>query len=323
MSASRRQDGFTLIELLVSMTLTVIVFGATLTILDVYMRQSTAATERFDAQDAARLGVDRIVRQLRNVSSPLAAPKLLERATPYDMVFQTIGTPSGGSGGNVGGVERVRYCIPQDSAAGSASQEELISQTQTWSSATAANDPWSSDPTVTIACPDPTFAQQPNGVVVARAIVNRYQRTTSYPAFSFNNGLDSNSVAATDLSQISTIQINLRVNPTPKLTGATTQIQSSAYLRNKQHVPVATFNFYSTGLGSIILNAGGSYSPDGEQLSYSWACTSSNCPAGTSLNGATDGLVPWSPGTGIYTVQLTVTDETGLSTNYSQSVTVS
>jgi len=317
MSALRRHDGFTLVELLVAMALSLVVFGATLTILDSYLRQSNAATKRLDAQDQARLAVDRIVRDLRNVSSPLTTPKLLERATPYDVVFQTIGTPSGA---NVSGIQRVRYCIPQDTSAGSASQEQLIAQTQTWTTSTADTNPWTSDPSQTIACPDLTFAGGYR--VLAQSITNRYQQTSSYPAFSFNNGLDGNSVTATDLPQISTIQVNLRVNPTPTLTGATTQIQSSAYLRNKQHAPVAQFTYTATGSGGVILNAGQSYSPDNEQLSYAWACTSSPCAAASSLSIASNGLVSWQPGAGTYIVALTVTDQTGVQSTTTQQVTV-
>jgi hypothetical protein len=126
------------------------------------------------------------------------------------------------------------------------------------------------------------------------------------------------------LPEISTIQLNLWVNPTPKVAGATTEIQSSAFLRNKEHAPVANFTYTDIGgdSGGVILNAGPSYSPDGQQLSFVWACTSSNCPANASLAGATDGLVPWQPGKGTYTVQLTVTDEDGLSTPTTGTVVV-
>jgi len=322
MSALRRQDGFTLVELLVAMVMSLIVFSATLTLLESYLRQSAAATKRLDAQDQARLAVDRIVRDLRNVSSPLTTPKLLERATPYDVVFQTIGTPSGA---NVSGIQRVRYCVPQDSSTGSASEEVLIAQTQTWTTPTPAANPWTSDPSQTIACPDLTFAPaagQPVYTVLAQSVMNRYQQTSAYPAFSYNNGLDGNSVAATDLPQVSTIQVNLRVNPTPSLSGATTQIQSSAYLRNKQHAPVAQFTYTATGSGGVILNAGQSYSPDNEQLSFAWACTSSPCPSAGTLAIASNGLVSWRPGAGTYTVALTVTDQTGVETTTTQQVTV-
>ena len=322
MTALRRQDGFTLVELLVAMVASLVVFGATLTILDSYMRQSADAAKRFDAQDQARLAVDRIVRDLRNVSSPLATPKLLERATPYDLVFQTIGTPSGG---NVSGIKRVRYCVPQDTSSGSATQERLIAQTQTWTTSTPAANPWTSDPSQTIACPDTTFtpaAGQPVSTVFAQAVMNRYRQTSGYPVFSFNNGVDGESVAATDLPEISTIQVKLRVNPTPSLSGATTQVQSSAYLRNKQHAPVAQFTYTATGNGGVILNAGQSYSPDNQQLSYAWACTSTPCAAAGTLSIASNGLVGWKPGAGTYTVALTVTDQTGLQTTTTQEVTV-
>jgi prepilin-type N-terminal cleavage/methylation domain-containing protein len=317
MSFLRREHGFTLIEALVAMAIAVVVFGATLTILEVYMRQSNGVTQRFDAQNQARVAVDRIIRQLRNVASPLTSPKLLERATPYDLVFQTIGSSNGA---NVAGTERVRYCIPDDTSSGSSSNDELISQTETWSTSSTPADPWSSDPSVTIPCPDTTFAAQPNGVVLASSVVNRYKQTgppgtsAEQPAFAFNNGTlpEGNSVTASDLSSISTIQVNLWVNPTPKVKGATTEIQSSAYLRNKEHSPVATFTYSAIGNGAVILNAGTSYSPDGQQLSFKWNCTS--CSGTTSLSSATDGLVSWQPGAGTYTVTVTVKDQDGLST---------
>lgn len=322
MRALRRQDGFTLVELLVGMVISLIVFAATLTVLESYLRQSADAAKRLDAQDRARLAVDRIVRDLRNVSSPLTTPKLLERATPYDLVFQTIGTPSGA---NVSGIQRVRYCVPQDSSSGSASLEQLFAQVQTWATSTPAANPWTSDPSQTIPCPDPTFtptAGQPVYTVLVQSVMNRYQQTSGYPVFSFNNGLDGDSVATADLPEISTVQVKLRVNPTPSLSGATTQIQSSAYLRNKQHAPVAQFTYTATGSGGVILNAGQSYSPDDQQLSYAWACTSSPCPAAGTLSIASNGLVSWQPGAGTYTVALTVTDQTGLQTTTTQEVTV-
>jgi prepilin-type N-terminal cleavage/methylation domain-containing protein len=322
MRALGKEHGFTLIEALVAMAIASVVFGATLTVLDVYMRQSNGVTQRFDAQNQARLAVDRIVRQLRNVASPLTTPKLLERATPYDLVFQTIGSPSGS---NASGTERVRYCIPQDTTGGSSSKEVLVTQVQTWTTSSPATDPWSSDPSVSIACPDTTFVPasgQPVYSVIASSVVNRYKQANNQ-AFAYNNGLDSNNVVVGDLPNVSTIQVNLLVNPTPTVKGATTQVQSSAYLRNKEHQPIATFSPSDVGGGAVVLNGGESYSPDGEQLSYSWSCTSVNCPSGTSLDSATDGLVSWAPGVGTYTVSLTVTDENGLQSDpYSMTVTV-
>src|SRR2546421_6324009 len=111
-------DGFTLVEVLIAIALSLVLFGTTLTLLDVYQRGTQASTKRNDAQDRARLAIDLISLQLRNISSPISSPKLVERASPYDLVFQTVSNPSGS---NTGGAERVRYCIPNDTPAGSPS----------------------------------------------------------------------------------------------------------------------------------------------------------------------------------------------------------
>ena len=178
MRTARRQDGFTLVEVMIGMVLTVIVFGATLTVLDAFSNQYAGAQKRLSAQDSARLAVDRIVRQLRNIASPVTTPKLLERATPWDIVFQTVGTRNSS---NVTGTERVRYCVPPDSPPGSSSTEVLIGETQTWSTAAAPADPWSSDPSVTLPCPDTSLPSGTTKTVVANSITNAY-RTSGTPS---------------------------------------------------------------------------------------------------------------------------------------------
>jgi type II secretory pathway pseudopilin PulG len=318
----RHEGGLSLVELLISMVLAVVVFGATLDVLVNYTKLQTGSQERLDAQNAARLGVDRIVRQLRNIASPVTSPKLLERATPYDIVFQTIGSAGVNNstcGSNTTCDERVRYCIPQDTSTGTASDEEVIGETQTWTTATAPSSPWSSDSSVTIPCPDTTL---PSGVtksiVVAPYVTNRYQQRTDRHAFYFNDGTDP-----TDLSSVFTVQIDLFVNPTPGVAGAESEIKSGAFLRNQPRSPVANFTYTATGNGGVLLNGGTSYSPDGEDLTYSWSCTSTSCPDSSALTGSNQGLVDWTPGAGTYTVELTVTDQTGLTATTSpQTVTV-
>lgn len=318
---ARQEDGLGLVELLIAMVLAVVVFGASLDVLINYTHLQTGSTERLDAQNSARLGVDRIVRQLRNIASPVTSPKLLERATPYDIVFQTIGSNGVNNstcGSNTTCDERVRYCIPQDTSAGLASDEQVIGETQTWTSATPPSSPWSSDPNVTIPCPDsPLPSGVTKSVVVAPYVTNRYKQRTDRPAFYFNNGS-----APSDLSSVFTVQIDLFVNPTPPVAAAESEIKSGAFLRNQPRSPVANFTYTDTGNGGILLNGGISYSPDGEDLSYAWTCTSSSCPNNATLTGSNQGLVDWTPGAGTYTVQLTVTDQTGLTATSSQSVTV-
>ncbi len=312
----RDQSGVTLVELVLAMTLALVVFGAALAAIDNFTSLWTGATERLDAQDKARLGIDRIATQLRNIASPLTSPKLLERATSYDLVFQTVGTPSGS---NTTGTERVRYCIPQDTSTGSASDEVLVSETETWTTSTPPTSPWSSSSGVTIPCPDTTL---PSGVsksvIVAPYITNRYKTRTDRPAFTFNGGNTNPST----LSSVYTVQIDLFVNPTPTVSAAETELRSGVFLRNQPRAPVAAFTDTPTQDGGVVLNGSTSYSLDGEDLTYTWSCTSSSCPDSTALTDTSSGLVDWEPGAGTYTVALTVTDQSGLTASTSQSVTV-
>jgi type II secretory pathway pseudopilin PulG len=312
MNASGRQDGFTLIELLVAASMALVVFGATLTLVIVSLHSEQASTARNSAQDEARLVIDLIARQLRNIASPISSPKLVERATPYDLVFQTVGTPAGS---NAGGAQRVRYCIPNDTAQGTASDEVLLSQTQTWTTSTAPAIPWG-----TSSCPDTS----PGGTsgqyrVVIPSLTNRYKQRTDRPAFTYDGG-----TAPSDLTQITSVQIDLFVNPTTvTVPAAEAELRSAVYLRNQVRAPVAGFTETPTGGGGVLLNGGTSYSPDGADLTYSWSCTSSGCPATATLAASSSGLVDWHPGAGTYTVTLTVTAPSGLSNSTTQSVTVS
>jgi prepilin-type N-terminal cleavage/methylation domain-containing protein len=317
----RDERGFTLIEIVIAMALAMVVFSATLDVLINYTNLWTGATQRLDAQNSARLGVDRIVRQLQNIASPVTSPKLLERATPYDIVFQTIGETDPNNsicGANTTCDERVRYCIPQDTNPGTATDEEVVGETQSWTTASTPANPWSSDPTVTIPCPDyPLPAGVTKSVVVAPYVTNRYEGRTDRPAFTFNGG-----TAPSDLSQVYTVQLDLFVNPTPSVPAAESEVRSGAFLRNQPRSPVANFTYTDTRSGGVLLNGGISYSPDGEDLSYAWTCTSSPCPDLSSLTQDNEGLIDWNPGAGTYTVQLTVTDSTGLTATSTQAVTV-
>jgi prepilin-type N-terminal cleavage/methylation domain-containing protein len=325
MTTARGEDGFTLIELLVTMVIALIVFAATLSALTVFSRDSQAMTKRNNAQNQARLAIDQIVRQLRNIASPGASSqKLLERAAPYDIVFQTVGSQWGG---NAQGIQRVRYCIPPDTNPGSASTEVMIAQVQTWNTPAIPRDPWSSDPTATIPCPDTsvtsTSSVQFTTTVLANYVTNQFQGRTDRPAFSYS-GTAANGTAYNDLTQvpaanlgtIDTVGLDLFVNPTTPLNDAETELRSAAFLRNEQRAPVASFTYTVLGGGAVLLNGGTSYSPSGDPLSYSWSCA----PVACSSTGA---IFDWKPGPNTYTVTLTVTDPTGLKTTSApQTVTV-
>ncbi len=227
-----REDGLSLIELLIAMGMSLAIFGGALTMLVVFGHQQLGSTQRNDAQDRARLTIDLIARQLRNISSPISTQKLIERAAPYDVVFQTVGAPSGS---NVTGAERVRYCIPNDPSPGSSSNEELINQTQTWTTASPPISPWSSNPLVTIPCPD---TSTPTSTIVIPAVTNRYLGRTDRPAFLYDNG-----AAPSDLTKITSVQMDLFVNPTPTVSAAETELRSGVFLRNQIQAPASSFTF--------------------------------------------------------------------------------
>ena len=136
--ASSDERGATLVELLVALSLMLVVFAGVMMAFSIFQRDTANTSARSNAIGQARIAADRIVKSLRNVASTKTTPTLIERAKSYDLVFQTIGSPSGA---NVQGLQRVRYCVPDDTAGGSPAQERLVAQTQTWTSATPRRTP--------------------------------------------------------------------------------------------------------------------------------------------------------------------------------------
>jgi prepilin-type N-terminal cleavage/methylation domain-containing protein len=315
---SHSERGFTLIEVLVATSLSVLLFGAIVTVLIGYQRDAQRSTLQNDAQDQARIGVDRIVRELRNVASSRTSPTLIEAAGSYDLVFQTVRAPSGS---NAAGISRVRYCLPPDPSPGSGATEVLMVQTETWTTSTVPANPW----TTGTACPY-TPGSLPSGASVssrrlASNVMNRYAGAAR-PAFSYYP-------SASSLSTITSIGIDLFVDAKANLPPAETELRSSAFLRNQNQTPIASFTATSTGGGHVLLNGGGSSDPDGQTITFAWfkvtGSPTSPCSAsqsGCTLIGST-GLFDWRPGaTGTYTVELVVTDPGGLTAYQRQSVVV-
>jgi len=291
---SRSEDGFTLVELLVATAMALIVFAVTLSTLAVFNDHTQNLTQQNDSQNQARLGIDQIVSQLRNVATSTTPPGFVERATPDDLVFQTISVAAG-----VSTVERVRYCVP--SAAAPAS-EPLVVQTQT--TVTAAI-PWSASQ-----CPDTSGGL--TSAVLIPSVTNVHR---GIAVFSYDGGSGALAAAPSDLTSIRSVGINLYVNPEPGVASDEYEQQSSALLRNAQSAPTAAFTWSQGASGYVNLDAGASYSPSGELLTYAWSCTpacSSSAPTFT-----------WNSGTGTKTVKLTVTDQDGFSTSVTHTVTVS
>lgn len=82
----RDQRGFTLVELLMAMTLSLVVFGATLAVAAALSNNARRTAEHNEAQDQARTYQDRLARQLRNLASPSSSRRTTRpsptRSTP-------------------------------------------------------------------------------------------------------------------------------------------------------------------------------------------------------------------------------------------------
>jgi prepilin-type N-terminal cleavage/methylation domain-containing protein len=80
----RDNAGFTLIETLVAMVVSLAVFGATLSALDVFQNDNRLDQLHNEAQDSARTAIDALARELRNGAAPSSlTPGALEKAGKY------------------------------------------------------------------------------------------------------------------------------------------------------------------------------------------------------------------------------------------------
>lgn len=292
---SRGQDGFTLVEMLVATTMALIVFAVTLSTLAVFSNSTQMLNQQNDSQNQARLGINQIVSQLRNVANSSTSSGYVERATPDDLVFQTISVAAG-----VSTVERVRYCVP--SAAGPVSQP-LYVQIQT--TVTAAI-PWAAN-----VCPDTS-----GGASAASLIPNVTSVHRGVGVFTYDGAAGLLGSTPADPTAIRSVGIDLFVDPRPGVSADEYELQSSAQLRNAQSGPTAAFTWSQGASGSVNLDAGASYSPSGEPLTYSWSCAPTACSSSARI-------FTWQPGAGSGTVTLTVTDQAGLSSSVQHPVTIS
>lgn len=281
MSGLRREDGFTLPEILVGMMLMLIVMSASLSVLDQFTALSTRTDSRVDLQDRARTATRHVARSLRNLAASPDLPTVVERPGEYDLVFRTVDEPRD-SGSNTRNLRRVRYCLDTaDPARG-----RLIEQTQRWTSSTAPTMPSSS------ACPSSTWGPHR---VVAERITNRVGGQDR-PLWTYVH-------ASTD--QIASVRLNLFMNGEPKLKQREVSLRTGVFLRNQNRSPIAVFTAAPTGVRHILLNASGSYDPEGELLDFAWFVNGVDVGSGLSTTYR-------APSQGTYSVYLEARDPSGL-----------
>jgi prepilin-type N-terminal cleavage/methylation domain-containing protein len=310
MSRMREQDGFTLPEVLTAITLFLFILGATLSAFDGFVARSATNTKVNEAADQARTSMERMARQMRNLASPTNANvKSIDRAEPYDLVFQTVDPAK----------RRVRYCLNSDNPA----KSTLWVQTQAFP--LSGIDPGL--PTAT-ACPGAGWADQR---VAAENVVNRYNGA-GRSVFYFN-GLEADG----DTSKVTGIRPELFIDMNPAKAPAEISIATGDFLRNQNQKPVIPdISVVRSPLGSqrIILNGSEAFDPEGRTLEYLWykgsgspanlpTCADSATQSGGGYTcigkGLTTEYVFPAAETGAKTITLKVVDPGGLSATFTKA----
>ncbi len=284
MRIAREQDGLSLIELLVAMSLITVVVMATMTAFVSFNKNERINRLHNESTDQARLTIERLSSQLRNLASPKDNhPEAVEKAEPFDLVFLTVDAVKPTGSANARNIKRVRYCVG-DVSGGKAS---LIRQQQTW------QDPNPPPSYSTSGCPNASWN---NSTVVASDVVNTAQGT---PPAVFTYTPD-----ATPVSEISAIRAELMVDTNPGALPRAVSLGSGVFLRNQNRIPTASCTAIAAGTGKqIALNGSASSDPEGFNLKeYHWIVNGVEKKTGV--------VALWDAQTnGTYNVQLTVKDQ--------------
>jgi prepilin-type N-terminal cleavage/methylation domain-containing protein len=255
MMRAREEGGFTLIELLVTMALALVVFGATLTMLDVFQSNNRRDQLRNETQDNARNTADSLTRQLRNVVAPTATYfGALEKAEPYSVTFQTVDAPRTPPAENPANAMRVRYCLNDSEP----TNEILWKQEMRWITPTGPKLPSAT------ACPDLLAGDWESSTQVVQHVTNEIGGQNR-PTFVYGP------VGASEVAQIVSMETNLYVDLNPGQKPGESQLTGGVSLRNANRQPTAAFTATQQGaFHHVFLNASESRDADGLALTYKW-----------------------------------------------------
>ncbi|WP_205697983.1 PilW family protein [Conexibacter sp. SYSU D00693] len=273
-----------LVELLIGAAMMLGAVGAALTVFETALPVDAETRERNTSQDQARTALDRLARQLRNLASPTPdQPQAVDRATPFDVVFQSVDPVGPNAGTNAANVQRMRWCLD-----GGTPTARLYLQTQTWTTAVAPAVPSAT------ACPGAGWSSTR---VVATDVANR-AADPDVPLFA---------VDGQSLLDVSALHAELVIDTDPGAGAPATRLATGVFLRNQNRRPVAQFTATPSAKG-IVLNGSLSSDPEGQELRYRWFDGAQEIGTGVVLTH------PVPTGSG-HQIRLEVSDPAGLTTS--------
>jgi prepilin-type N-terminal cleavage/methylation domain-containing protein len=306
----RDERGFTLPEMLVAMVMFAIILLATLSVFDNTTKVSAANTKQNDAVEEARVSVDQVARQLRNLASPTTPLSTINTAAPYNLIFQTDDPTK----------TWVRYCLVTNGT-GPKAKGSLYYATSASSTLTSGQ--------TSSSCPGTGW----DSVKIAAQDVTNQTNAQDRPLFSYSCTAGSASdcpSSSADNSKIVLARENLFIDTNPGFAPAERRVATGVYLRNQNQQPTASFTpanqpaFQHT----VILNGSASSDPEGRTLHYFWCeGSTSTCTTTSSYYIGTGVTLTYtfppadSPGT-TPTITLSVFDPGGLSDTTWQQVRV-
>ena len=89
MRTASDQRGYSLVEVLLVCVIGMVIFGATMTAFTSFYGENHAVESQRDNVENARMALDTVSRQLRNLANPSGVTPTINRAQSYDFIFQT------------------------------------------------------------------------------------------------------------------------------------------------------------------------------------------------------------------------------------------